>query len=382
MSKPLKILVFVFISLYGINAVAQNIFAINPIGLAVSAGQWLVKNTQRMYYLRVEASGQTHEQAKQEGLRFAVNQAVGTLVLTETQVKNQEVIRNDITLYSSGYVDEYKVISEEDLNGKTKLVIDVWVAESKIANRLFVIGKGGGTINGAKASSQYQSVLEERVQGDRLLAAVGNDFPEKSFVINMGQANWRMVNRDAEILVPVEISWSREYLDAMHEVLVRTRNGADAANQRYARAWPSVISLKRQSDWFTTYAAYADVKKAESLKERMVNTKPSVQITIKNAAGEVIYSICASIPYFSGAFFGESLAFGVYRPEKYGYPTGQFFATHTPDADFSIYGDFKVNTTFSLPIRNTKSQLLNTMESIEINVVPQAQCEKQKSQVI
>lgn len=382
MSKLGKFLIVIVIALYSLSGLAQNIFTVNPIGLALSVGQWLLKNSQRMYYVRVEASGQTYEQAKQEGLRFAVNQAVGTLVLAEAQIKNQELIRYDITLYSSGYVDEYKLISEEHLNGNTKLVMDVWVAESKIANRLFAMGKGGGAIDGAKASSQYQSILEERMQGDRLLAAVGNDFPEKSFVINMGRPNWRMVNRDAEILVPVEISWNPDYLNAMHEVLVRTRNGTDAAKQRYVKPWPAVVSLKRSGDWFTTYAAYADVKKAQTLKDRMIDTKPSVQITIKNAAGEVIHHVCVSIPYFSGAFFGESLAFGIYPPEKFGYPTGQFFASHTPDADFSIYGDFKVNTIFSLPLRSTKSQLLNAMESIEINVVPQARCEKEKSQVI
>lgn len=382
MSYFAKLLISILLSISATNSIAHNFFAINPIGLGLTVGQWLIKNSQRMYFLQVEASGQNYEQAKEEGLRFAVNQAVGTVVMRETQVKNHEMLRNDITLYSAGYIDEYKVISEESLDGKTKLVMNVWVAESKIANRLFVLSNVGGVIDGEKASSQYKSALEERIHGDRLLDAVGKDFPEKSFVINMGQPHWRMVSRDVEILLPVEISWSREYLDAMHEVLVRTRNGADAANQRYARAWPSVISLKRPSDWLTTYAAYADVKKADSLRERMVSTKPSIQINIKNAVGDAIYSVCESIPYFSGAFFGESLAFGIYARERYGYPTGQFFASDTPDADFSIYGDFKINTTFSLPIRSSKSQLLNSMERIEVMVVSQAQCEKQKSQVI
>lgn len=215
-----------------------------------------------------------------------------------------------------------------------------------------------------------------------MLSAVANDFPEKSFDLKMGKLKWRMVERNAEILVPVEMSWSHAYLDAMHEVLLKTRNANTSANQRYAKSWPAVVSLKRSGDWFTTYAAYADAKKAEALKERMIHSKPSIQILIKNGAGDTVYSLCATIPYLSGAFFGESLAFGIYPAEKFGYPTGQFFASHTPDADFSIYGDFKVNTTFSLPIRNTKSEVLNAMESIEINVVPKSQCERQKAQVI
>lgn len=382
MKKWVMPLVISLLILCSTNSIAQNILAVNPIGLALTVGQWLIKNTESVYYLRVEASGSTLEQAKQEGLRFAVNKAVGTLVLAETQVKNQEVIRHDITLYSSGYVDDYKVLSEESLNGNIKLVMDVWVAESKIANRLFALSKGEEAIDGSKVATQYQTIMQERNQGDRVIQLVANDFPQKAFTINMGKLSWRVVDRDPEILVPVEISWSTEYLNAMQEALVRTRNGNDPANQRYGKAWPSVVSLKHPNDWFTTYAAYADVKKAESLTEHMVGTKPSIQVSIKNAVGEAVYGVCVNMPYFSGAFFGESLAFEIYAHEKFGYPTGQFFASRAPDADFAIYGDFKVNTTFKLPIRNAKPEVLNAMESIEVNVVPSAQCEKSRSQVI
>lgn len=378
----IKLIAISLLILFSANSIAQNILAVNPIGLALTVGQWLIKNTESVYYLRVEASGSTLEQAKQEGLRFAVNKAVGTLVLAETQVKNQEVFRHDITLYSSGYVDDYKVLSEESLNGNIKLVMDVWVAESKIANRLFALSKEERGVNGSKVATQYQSIMQERNQGDRVIQLVANDFPQKAFTINMGKLSWRMVDRDPEILVPAEILWNAEYLNAMLEALVRTRVGNNPANQRYGRAWPSVVSIKHPNDWFTTYAAYTDVKKAELLTDRMVGIKPSIQINIKNAVGEAVYGVCVNLPYFSGAFFGESLAFGIYAPEKFGYPTGQFFASGAPDADFAIYGDFKVNTTFKLPIRNAKPEVLKTMESIEINVVPSAQCEKLSPQVI
>jgi hypothetical protein len=334
-----------------------------------------------VYYIQVEASAATTELAKQEALRLAVNQAVGTLVLAEIKIQNQELIRQDLTLYSSGYVEEYKILSEQKVGDQMLLVMDVWVAESKIANRLFILSKGEGAIDGPKAAAQYQSILHERTQGDRVIESVANDFPQRAFSVNMGKLSWRMVGRDVEILVPAEISWSKDYLEAMYEVLVKTRNGNQAANHRYQKNWPAVLAIKRPRDWFTTYASYADTKKVTLLKERMITSLPTVQILIKNLEGQVVYSACTSIPHLSGAFHGESLAFGIYPAERFGYPTGQFFAADSPDADFSIYGDFKVNTTFRLPMQ-LNPKVLNAMQAIEINVVPKAQCQKTNNQEI
>jgi hypothetical protein len=55
----------------------------------------MTKNSNRVYYIQVEASAATTELAKQEALRLAVNQAVGTLVLAEIKIQNQELIRQD-----------------------------------------------------------------------------------------------------------------------------------------------------------------------------------------------------------------------------------------------------------------------------------------------
>jgi hypothetical protein len=341
----------------------------------------MMKGSQRVYYIRVEAMAPNAELAKQEALRLAVNQAAGTLVLTETKIENQELVRQDLAIYSSGFVEEFKLLSEAKVGDQTRLVMDVWVAESKIANRLFAISRGEGVIDGPLAATQYQSILEERKQGDRIIQLVANDFPQKAFMVNMGNLSWRMVGRDAEILVPASLSWNKDYMEAMYEALVQTRNGNQAANQRYQKNWPAVVSIKRPGDWFTTYASYADTKKLALLKERMIWSLPTVQILIKNLEGRVLYSECASIPYLSGAFYGESLAFGVYPAERFGYPTGQFFAAHAPDADFSIYGDFKVNTIFRLSIQSNH-KILNVMQAIEINVVPKDQCRSKSAQEI
>jgi hypothetical protein len=378
MKNTLIYILLLAIGMHASLSYAQNLsmlsaIAPNPLSLVLTLGHWVMKGSQRVYYIRIEASATNAELAKQEALRLAVNQAVGTLVLAEIQIQNQELIRQDLTLYSSGYVEEFKILSEEKVGDQTRLVIDVWVAESKIANRLFALSKVKGAIDGSQAATQYQSMLEERNQGDRVIQLVANDFPQKAFAIQMGKLSWRMNGRDAEILVPVEMAWNKDYMQAMYDALVQTRNGSQAANQRYQKKWPAVVSIKRPSDWFTTYASYTDTKKVALLKERMIVSLPTVQILIKNLEGQIIYGACASITYLSGAFHGESIAFGVYPAEKFGYPTGQFFAANSPDADFSIYGDFKINTTFRLPMQ-VNPKILNAMQAIEINVVPKDQC--------
>jgi hypothetical protein len=118
----------------------------SPLAIILTVGQWLIKDSQKAYYVQVESTAATAAQARAEGFKLAVSQAVGTLVVTESEVKNQQLVRNEIIQYSSGYIQDFKILSETQVGSMTRIIMDVWVTESKIADRLLNLSKADGVI--------------------------------------------------------------------------------------------------------------------------------------------------------------------------------------------------------------------------------------------
>ena len=135
-----------------------------PISIAITAGQWLTKETRKLYYVQVEATADNLEAARQEGLRLAVDMAVGTFVLAENEIRNGEVLRKDLIKYSAGYVERFETKSETAIGNRTRVVLDVWVSESKISSRLMGVSQARNTINGSKSISIINNIHDAAVE--------------------------------------------------------------------------------------------------------------------------------------------------------------------------------------------------------------------------
>lgn len=348
----------------------------NPLSIALSVGQWLIKDSRKVYYVQVESTAKTAADARAEGFKLAVSQAVGTVVVAETEVKNDELIRKEIIQYSSGYVEDFKILKESQVGDMIRIVMDVWVGESKIADRLLNTSNAPGSIEGAKVATQFKTNLNEKQSGDQLLTLVLNDFPERAFDIGVGKTQTQLKARSLEIYIPITISWNRKYIDALYEVLVKTRESEFPLNRQsqYGRPLPSIIMIDRKKDWFPTYAGYTDSAKQQLLERYLIATSPSVQTILKDESGKEMHSFCLQFPHMSGAFFGES-AFGYYQPDRGNSPGGQFFSSWAPSANFAIYGDYVLNRTIVFTLEKFTPDLEN-LKSVEVRVVKQRSCKK------
>ena len=193
---------------------------ISPISIALTGGQWLFKEQIKFYQIRVQSQGNTFDEAKQEGLRLAVELAVGALVLSEGQVVNGESKRREIITYASGYVDKFEIVERDTTKASTKLVMDVWVGESRIANRLLNNSAAAGRVDGERLAVRVESIIHERQSGDRVLSAVLQDFPRRSFDIKLLTTQVSLTNlRQVAIKIPFEIGWNYNYLLSLYEAL-------------------------------------------------------------------------------------------------------------------------------------------------------------------
>jgi len=101
------------------------------LSIAITVGQWLLKNQTRSFYIQVEAQGVNDNEARHNGFVLAVDQAVGTLILSERESDKKQLIKNDVYNYSSGYVTDYKILSKSTRGNNSVLVMDVWVSNLK-----------------------------------------------------------------------------------------------------------------------------------------------------------------------------------------------------------------------------------------------------------
>lgn len=352
-----------------------SLLAPNPIAVAITIGQWLMRDSQKVYYVRVESIASTPALARAEGFKLAVSQAVGTLIVTESEVKNEALVRKDVIQYSSGYVQDFKVLQESQVSSGTKTVMDVWVSDSKIADRLLYESKGEGAVEGIKASTQYQTILNEKANGDKLLAAVLNDFPARAFDVSIGKTQWRTIERKLEIYFPIAISWNPAYIDSLYEVLKTTRDGDNSLDQKYGKKYSSVVMIKQKSDFFKTYAAYSDAYKSTSIENAFTSANPMVLVGVLGEEGKAIYTQCIKLEHMRGGYYGDALVLGLYGEDRYEIPQGQFFAINPPDASVGIYGDYKLTKQIRLVV-DGQNNIVAQMKTVEVKVVRSNDCKK------
>jgi hypothetical protein len=192
-------------------------------------GQWVFKNTNRVYYVQVESFGTTVEEARHNGFRKAIELAVGTIVLGEAESVNDRMIRNQVITYSGGYIDDFKIISQ---SGNT-VVMDVWVSDSKIAKRLLAMGVSTtSTVNADgirndwdRRTAQETTDQRRREDGIKLAKAVLGDYPRMAFdVIPRGS---RVVSAKGEpqFVLHYDIKFNKDWVSSLKEVLLKTRSG-------------------------------------------------------------------------------------------------------------------------------------------------------------
>jgi hypothetical protein len=363
---------------------AQTLAALapSPFTIALTVGQWLIKDSQKAYYVQVESTAANPAEARAEGFKLAVGQAVGTLVVAESEVINQQLVRSEIIQYSSGYIQDFKILSETQVGPMTRIVMDVWVTESKIADRLLNVSKADGTIDGEKSAAQYRSNLHQLQSGDRLLEMVLKDFPSKAFDINVGKSIVTMPSRSIQIRIPFTLSWNSAYISSLTEVLERVRQG-QSGNYYRGPNWAAVIRYKNKTDWFMSTASFRDRMKLELIETNLIRSRPLIKLVIKDEIGSPLFNQCFQYAGLTGSYLGEPTPIIGYIRDRYGNTAGQFFSyggefgerSNLHSADLSIYGDFKdsVNLLVELPPQ-VAMERLGGMSKTEVTIVRSSEC--------
>jgi hypothetical protein len=320
-------------------------------------GKWIYDATtkQQVYYVEVAGEGTTPAQARDNGFRLATEMALGSLISSETEVRNGRIQRDEIISYSAGFVERFEIVETRPGNYGSTVVMKVWIKRSALADRLLNRSEQSGEINGARASVQLQTLNTERATGDRLLQTVLNDFPKRAFDIALDPADIVRNNRGAGIEIPFAITWNQDYLKSLWTAVEAT---SQKTSNQVATIGVNSGGLFRG---YGGQAQYDDTRKYELLVNRMVMSAPSVLVTIRNAQRNILYSACFNFQELD------------HRP---GYVvTNRRFVELSPYRPTAfVDGSYKMRSKIQIPVN------LATLEQaglVEMDVVTQKQCPNQ-----
>lgn len=269
----------------------------SPLGVVMLLGRWIWTDRQQLYYVQVQGHGDTEQQARNNAFRLAVEQAVGTLVLSETTVKGQQIVQDNITTYASGFVHRFVTVNSQHVAQQHQVTMDVWVAHSAIAQRLLADTQKHGNIGGQRLALQVESLQHERQAGDRLVETLLPDFPHRAFTVELQSRQVDLShNRHLYIEVPVTVSWNTHYYRALNEAMTRTsQTRVDCFNffKTLAGFPTDATCLSRQNrQFYFNQIAYDDANKISAVARHMTQNKPAMLIRLVNAQGTDIMQIC------------------------------------------------------------------------------------------
>jgi hypothetical protein len=353
-------ILFSAIALFGCSHDAYKILLPAPVSLAITAGEWVLRDTSRFYVVEVEASGSSPEIARKDAFKLAVSKALGSLIVAEREIKDNTIIRDEFLNYSSGYVEDYEVQSEMFDGVSHKVRMKIWVSEARIADRVRASGASASTIDGRKVANKLETYKEQILVSDRLIESLLKDFPDKTFEVVMGSYSTRIVNRRMEIVIPYKIQWDQSYIDALEDALLRTREGSDPLDWKFARL-PSVIAIKKKNSWFKSFSAYSDHTKEALFHKYFVESRPHLLFSIYGRNNSLIFMQCYEFPQISGYLDAP-----------------QFFAVNTSDSSFAIFGDFEYRNE-AVYITNFDSHNLSEIDKVFLKIVPLRACPVQKN---
>ncbi len=101
--------------------------------------QSLVVSAEGMAAIRNNDKAMARDSAIEDALRKAVEQAVGTMVSSETRVENYQLLSDKIYTKTQGYIQNYRIISEASVEPIYKVTVQATVAMGDLKNDLSAI---------------------------------------------------------------------------------------------------------------------------------------------------------------------------------------------------------------------------------------------------
>lgn len=337
------------------------IFAPSPLSIILMVGKWMAEpGSPRVYHIRVQAKGATESEARREAYKRAIEEAIGSLVLSESVVVNEELRRREIIEYSSGYVDRFKMHDQRHDGRHFVVDMEIWVKHSAIADRLLVKAESTREIDGLRIQQQVETLNYERSQGLRVLSVVMDDYPHRAYDIRDQDMAVKYNGRGADLDIEFTLSFNASYLYALWETLKNVSQNANSGScyPNCREPWQVYMEGRRDRLLFNRWAwsfGFTEPDKLQVMHQAMFASNPSVLLQIRDGGGRVVHASCHQWAELDGQV-------------RFQYPSKQF--VHFDGYRLVIDGTFPFRARIELrDLRN-----ISQAKTVDLTLVRGANC--------
>ena len=257
--------------------------------------------------LQVSGEGSTFEEAKQNAFRTAIEFAAGSVVTSERESNNYKLVKDEILVYSAGYVTDYKIINTIKSGNQVRVIVDVQVSSNKLSDRILGVGKEPKNFDTDKHSDQYQTYLQGKNNADRLLNQVLNDYPKKAFTVTQGVHQFKVDQyRNGIIEIPLELKWNYNYIVSLKEALKIVEDGSNGVLKH--SPGNVTVMAKDPKDWVLgskNQYKFNDMVITSSIRTTMQQNQPNILLSIKDFNNNTVFKQC----YVPDSIAGKKPAF-------------------------------------------------------------------------
>lgn len=316
----------------------------------------VVANTK---YIRVIGEGSTVEQAKENAFRTAVQQRAGAIVLSQRQANNEKLVKDNISLFSAGYVDDFKIIDINQNDSNIRITLDVLVADSKLFNQVLNTGQTNQSVNGERAGAALNTFLDQKEKGDKMLDMLLSTYPQNAFIVEQKPYQLAVDSyRNAIINVPYSLKWNYAFITSMNEAMSLIEDKVGLIG--FLQPAPSnvIIMAKNPKDFLIgskNMYKFNDIPTLNRIKNSLQgNNEVRIMLEVSDVNGQLLYQTC----YVPDSVNGRKSSF---------YNTGD-------NKKLTIYGNEFETGVLQATISQAHNYVVQRASRIEVSVVPDSKC--------
>ena len=166
--------------------------------------------------LVVSGSGTTQDEAKQNALRSAIEQAFGTFISSKTEILNDNLVKDEIVSITNGNIQKYELLSEGYIpDGNYSVTLRAFVSISKLSS--FCESKGIEILfNGDLLSSNIQLIEMNRdveLVSMKNLTKSSKDWLKKCFDYSLKTSEPQNINGRYQITLTVSTLLNSNFVE-------------------------------------------------------------------------------------------------------------------------------------------------------------------------
>jgi hypothetical protein len=198
----------------------------------------------------VEGVGITLDEAKRDAWRNAIEQTVGVLITSKSLIENGKLVEDVITSHSAAFVEQFKLLEQQNADGFVRVRIKAKVATQSIFEKIHTMG-GKLEFRSVDGESKYAKIITQLQQGQSaigMLSVAMKGYPEALINIEIGEE--RMVldgvfdDGIEHLIIPLTFSWNNDAWDKFSNNLIEFLKHASSDSRTFRLNIPSLKRVK------------------------------------------------------------------------------------------------------------------------------------------